>query len=161
MTASIMTGARALIKFNGQLVGMFSSCSWNYSLEVVPAFILGNHTAVALTNTGANAVAIECEGFRQVTDDGEYYGPHRTVGDRRLVPRLQDLLNDPGTFQITIEDRRTGKTIMKVTDCKSTGYRTALGARGQQTISVSFIGLRLGDESNVNPNDPGAPLINS
>jgi hypothetical protein len=158
-----MTGARALIKFNGQLVGMFSSCSWNYSLEVVPAFILGNHTAVALTNTGANAVAIECEGFRQVTDENDqnYYGPHRTVGTRRLVPRLQDLLNDPGTFDITIEDRRTGKTVMKATTCKATGYRTALGARGQQTISVSFIGLRLGDESNPSPNDPGAPLINS
>lgn len=142
MSASkIMTGARALLFINGKEIGIFSECSWSYRLDISPAYILGRYSVAETTYTGSDPVSLECAGFRPF--DGQVnLGPHQIVNGTSLVPLLNEL-SSYGNIDIEVFDRQTQQSVMKVVECKPTGYSTSLRARDQETLSIGFMGKRV------------------
>jgi hypothetical protein len=146
MQAQTFHGARAKIRIGGNLVGIFNSCSYGLAYDIQPIYTLGRFSPAELVPTGQEAISCSCTGFRIVDK-----GPHVVAG----LPFLQDLLNSEDTV-ITLEDRQTGKNIAVIEGIRAQSYQTAVNARGVQEITVSFIGLRISDESGINAESEGA-----
>ena len=150
-TSKIMTGARALIYIGNTQIGFFSSCDWSYAADVQPAYTLGRYSPAAITYVDTAPVMVSCAGFRAF-DGTASNGPHQTLAaGPKLVPTIDQLMSAP-SVDIVITDRYTNKTVMKVANAKATGYSTGLRAREQQSLSVTFMGMRVstGDEDGTN-----------
>jgi hypothetical protein len=150
--SKVLTGGRAVVSINNEIVGIFESCTYGANVGVEPIHILGRFGPVEITPTTYEAVNITCAGFR-VVDNGAHALPK--------FPKLQDLLN-LGPVTISVKDRQTGKSIMTATGCIPTTYSTGVNARATSRISVSYVGLKVSDEAGdqaegktaVNGSDP-------
>lgn len=140
MSQNIMHGARAQLIVNGRIVGLFTSVSYGLNYDVAPAFVLGRYSPAEITYTGQDAVSISASGYR-VVDNGAFV----VAG----LPKLQELMTF-SDMTLSIWDRQTNKKIMTVVGVKPVGFSTALSPRSQSDLSVSFLGLRLSDESAEN-----------
>lgn len=135
--SKVMTGARAVVSVDGNIVGLFESCSYGANISTEQIHILGRFGTVEVTPVSYEAINVQCSGFR-VIGAGVHTLPK--------FPKLQDLLN-LGSVQITITDRQTGANIMQVDGCVPTSYNTGVNARGTSRISINYIGVRISDES--------------
>jgi hypothetical protein len=144
--AKTLTGARARLYINGNLIGVFTSASYEVNYGVSPIYILGRYNAAELVYTDMDTVTVSCTGFR-VLDNG----PYGTMS----IPRLQDLLAHED-FSLYLEDRQGNKHVMTVENVRPLGYSTSTSARGIQDLSARFMGTVVHDESNPNDDDPGA-----
>ena len=132
-----MHGARAKVIVDGQVVGIFNSCSYGVAYDANPVYILGKFNPAEIALTGQEPISVQCGGFR-VIDNGPYV--------IASVPKLQDLLNHED-ITLSLVDRQSGKTVMTVVGVRPTGYSTDVAARGLQSLNVSFQGTAMGDES--------------
>lgn len=150
-TARTMSGARAQVALNGNIIGTFANVSYGVNIDIAPVNVLGRFSPAELVSTGQEAISVSCTGFRVLGA-----GPYATMS----VPKLQDLLNTE-TFTISIFDRQSGPTspIMIVTDCLSSGYSTSIAAKSLQELSVNYMGLTLSDESGTQAESPGASTL--
>lgn len=135
--AKTLTGARAVVSVDNQVVGLFESCSYGANIGVDPIHILGKFSVEEIVPTSYEAISVRCSGFR-VVDQGVHLLPK--------FPKLQDLLALQG-ITISIRDRQTGENIMTVVGCVPTSYDTAVNARASSRFSVSYTGIKLEDES--------------
>lgn len=135
--AKTLAGTRAVISVNNQVVGLFESCTYGVNIGTEPIHILGRFGPDEIVPTSYEAVTINCSGFR-VVDQGVHLLPK--------MPKLQDLLN-LGPITISIRDRQTGKLIMNAIGCIPTSYNTGVNARATSRISVTYVGIKLTDES--------------
>jgi hypothetical protein len=137
MPTKTMTGGRAVLSVDNQVVGIFESCTYGANVTVEPIHILGRFGPAEITQTAYEAVAINCNGFR-VIGQGAHVLPK--------FPKLQDLLN-LGRVTISIRDRQTGELIMTAIGCVPTSYNTGVNARQTSRVSVTYTGLKVTDES--------------
>lgn len=137
--SKVMTGARAIVSVDGNIVGLFEGCTYGANISTEQIHILGRYSTAEITPTSYEAITVSCQGFR-VIGAGVHTLPK--------FPKLQDLIN-LGSVQISITDRQTGETIMQVDSCIPTSYNTGVNARGTSRISVNYIGLRVSDESDA------------
>jgi hypothetical protein len=135
--SKVMTGGRAVVSVDNQVVGIFESCTYGANVSVEPIHILGRFGPTEITPTGYEAVAINCNGFRVIGN-----GPHVLP----KFPKLQDLLN-LGAVTISIRDRQSGELIMTAIGCIATSYNTGVNARQTSRLSVSYTGLKVTDEN--------------
>lgn len=143
----VITGARAKVYINNQLVGIFDSCTVSGNLGTEPIFILGRYAPDEIALTSSEAVTINCSGFR-VVGAGIHTLP--------AVPLVQDLLNfDP--FTITVVDRQTGETIETILGCVPTSHNTNYNAKATSKVNISYVGTIAYNED-ANDNDPGNSL---
>jgi hypothetical protein len=147
--AKTLTGPRAVISVDGQVVGLFESCSYGVNIGTEPIHILGRFSADEIATTSYEAVTINCSGFR-VVDQGVHILPK--------MPKLQDLLN-LGPVTISIRDRQTGKLIMTAIGCIPNSYSTGVNARATSRISVTYVGVRAFDESGPQDESSGATSL--
>lgn len=145
--SNILTGARAKIMINGNVVGLFSQCSWSIRQDKQPAFILGRHNPAEITPTTQEPVQLTLNGYR-VVDAGPYKVANATL--------LKDLLNEED-FTVSVIDRQTGKTIFQAVGCRVQGWSSGVAARGVSDIRLDIIGIRGEDEFGValNGDDEG------
>jgi hypothetical protein len=148
--AKVLTGGRAELSIDGVVVGIFESCTYGANVGVEPIFILGSFGPKEITPTSYEAISVNCSGFR-VVNSGAHVLPK--------FPKLQDLLN-LGAITISIRDRQAGANsdpIMVVTGCVPVSYNTGVNAKATSRLQVSYIGLKLadesGDQSEQNPTD--------
>lgn len=134
--AQILTGARAKVLINGNLVGLFSNCSWSLRQDKVPQFILGRYNPAEITPTSQEAVNITLTGYRVVNA-----GPY-VVADATL---LKNLLNEED-FTVVILDRQTNEAIFTATGCRVTGWSSGVAAKGVSDLRIEVIGLLGEDE---------------
>lgn len=134
--AQILTGARAKVLINGNLVGLFSTCSWSIRQEKVPVWILGRYSPAEIVPTTQEAVTLDLRGYR-VVDAGPYKVANATL--------LKNLL-DEEDFSVAILDRQTGKTIFTAVGCRVAGWSSGVANRGVSDISINVIGMRGEDE---------------
>lgn len=134
--AKILTGARAKVLINGQLVGLFSQCTWSIRQGKDPAFILGRYNPAEITPTTQEAVQLSLSGYR-VVDAGPYKVANATL--------LKNLLNEED-FSIAILDRQTNKTIFTAVGCRVQGWSSGVAARGVSDIRIDVTGIRGEDE---------------
>lgn len=146
--SQIMTGARARLIIDGKVKGIFTDCSWGMPLSAEPAHILGAYAPVEITYTAAEAIQINCRGWRIVG-----FGPHK----EGLVPSLSQLLTH-NAITLSVMDRQTGRNIMTVVHCRPVGYQSGVAARQQSEISQAFIGLRIHDEDTTNAEPDASKL---
>jgi hypothetical protein len=135
--AKTLTGSRAVVSVDNQVVGLFESCTYGSNIGTEPIHILGRFGPDEIAPTSYEAVTINCSGFR-VVDQGVHQLPK--------MPKLQDLLG-LGPITISIRDRQTGELIMTAIGCIPTSYNTGVNARATSRIQVTYVGLKLTDES--------------
>ena len=135
--ANTLTGPRAVVSVDNKVVGIFESCTYGANIGTEPIHILGKFGAAEIAPTSYEAVTVNCSGFR-VVDQGVHVLPK--------MPKLQDLLN-LGPVSISIRDRQTGKLIMNAIGCIPNSYNTGVTARATSRVSITYIGLKVTDES--------------
>src|ERR1700734_369389 len=109
-----LTGNRALVYVNGNLVGLFDSVNYTTSIGTDPIFILGASNSQEIAITSQEVINLNCSGFR-VVGFGVYTLP--------AVPQLADLMNFEA-LTITIVDRQSGATILTALGCVPNNYGT-------------------------------------
>lgn len=137
MPSKIMTGARAKVYVDNQLVGIFESCNYNASVGVEPIHILGRYSPDEITPTSYEAVTLSCSGFK-VVGNGVHVLPK--------APKLQDLLNLEA-ITIAVVDRQTGETLLTAIGCVATAWNGNYNTRATSRLTVNYTGLRISDES--------------
>ena len=137
MATKVLTGARAKVYVNNQLVGIFETCTYNSNIGVEAIHLLGRYSPDEITPTSYEAVTLSCSGFR-VINSGPYTLP--------AVPMLQDLLTLDGVT-ITVVDRQTGVAMLTAIGCVATGYNGNHNARATSRVTINYTGLRISDES--------------
>ena len=143
----VVTGARAKVYVNNQLVGIFESCTVSSSLGTEPIFLLGRYAPDEIAITSSEAVNVTCSGFRVVGA-----GLH-TLPAYPLVSDL--LLFDP--FTITVVDRQTGETLETILGCTPSSQNTNYNAKATSKVNITYIGT-LGFNEDANDSDPGNTL---
>lgn len=143
----VVTGARAKVYVNNNLVGIFESCTVSGNLGTEPIFLLGRYSADEIAITSSEVVNVSCSGFR-VVGAGVHTLP--------AVPLVQDLLNfDP--FTITVVDRQTGETLETILNCVPTSHNANYNAKATSKVNISYQGTISYNEDAAD-NDPGTSL---
>ena len=137
MASKVMTGSRAKIYIDNQLIGIFDSCQYNSNIGVEPIHILGRYSPDEITPTSYEAVTLNCSGFR-VIGAGIHTLPK--------FPKVQDILGLEGVT-ITVVDRQTSKAILTAIGCIGTTSSGGYNARATSKIQINYTGLRIADES--------------
>lgn len=154
MADNIFSGARAIIKIQGQPVGLFTQCSWGQTYGLVPNHILGAEAPAELTSTHQDAIAVDLTGFHILQN---------FVFTKAGMPQLQNLLSGnpnnsqyPGTnyLTLTIEDKVTGAEVANITYAKAFRWGTQTVARDISTFTVSMLGRFITTSDNLNDGEP-------
>jgi hypothetical protein len=159
MATKVLTGARAKMYVNNQLVGIFETATYNVNIGTEPIHILGRYGPNEITPTSYEAVTLSCSGFR-IVGAGPHTGSpsanNSGVGEASTagpaVPMLQDLLNFT-SVTLAVVDRQTGVTILTALGCVPTGYSGNHNARATSRVTINYTGLSIADESG--PQDEG------
>ena len=134
---NVITGGRAYVTVNNNVVAIFDSVTYNVTYGNEPIHILGNYGAQEIAITSQEAINLTCTGFRIVGD-----GPY---GDAS-VPTLGQLLGLE-SMTITITDRQTGAVILNVGNCVPVGYNGNHNAKATSKLTINYLGTVIGDES--------------
>lgn len=149
MSQKTMNGARAKVRVDGQIVGIFDSCQYGANLGTEAIHILGRYSADEIAINSYEAVQVNCSGFR-IVDQGMHVLP--------AAPKVQDLLNFQ-RIQLEIEDRQTKKNIGIIKDCVPQSWGEAQQAKGTTRINISYIGIQLSDEDGDQAESDGATTL--
>lgn len=144
-----MTGARAKVRVDGNIVGVFDSCQYGANIGTEPIHILGRYSADEISITSYEAIQVSCSGFR-IVDQGVHVLP--------AAPQLQDLLNFD-TVQLEVEDRQSGSNIMIVKNCVPQSWSEAQQAKGTTRFNITYLGTILSDESGDQDESDGATTL--
>lgn len=145
--AKTFHGARAKVLVDGDLVGIFDSCSYSVNIGAEPIHTLGRFSPQEIVQTSYEAVAVQCSGFRLI-GNGAHMLPK--------VPKLQDLLNLQ-SITLVLVDRQShdgvgninpdNRPIMTVQNCIPISYSTGANAKSTSRIQVTYLGTHASDES--------------
>jgi hypothetical protein len=148
--SQILTGARAKVFINGNLVGLFASANWSIRQDKTPVFILGRYNPADIVPTAQEAVTLDLTGYRVIG-----LGPY-VVGGATL---LQNLLNEDD-FNVALYDRQTGSLIFNASGCRVTGWSSGVTSRGISDLRLSVVGIVANDESAPNGDDDSSSAAN-
>jgi len=149
MTQRTMTGARAKVRVDGNIVGIFDSCQYGANVGTEPIHLLGRYSPDEISINSYEAVSVSCSGFR-VVGNGVHTLP--------AAPKLQDLLQFE-TVQLEVEDRQSGQNIATVKNCVPVSWGEAQQAKGTTRINISYIGTVLSDEDGDQEESDGATTL--
>lgn len=150
----VLHGARVKVLFGGVPVGIFTDCSYQYSIDDQEAYILGRYGPAEIALVGAQPISGNLNGWRVID-----FSPFKQLGRGnndspiRLVPMLQDLLRHEDTT-LTLVDRVTGKFIANVIGVRTLGVGSGVQNRQLSTVGIPFKGLALTDENGTSA-EPG------
>lgn len=149
MPQKTMTGARAIIKVDSVIVGLFDSCQYGANIGTEPIHLLGRYSPDEISINSYEAISVSCSGFR-VVGQGVHELPQ--------APLLQDLLQFE-SVQIDIEDRQTGENIMTVKNCVPQSWSEAQQAKGTTRFNITYLGTILSNESGDQDESGGATTL--
>lgn len=139
-TSPIFHGAKAKVKLDHKVVGIFTSCTWSYANDLHIAYVLGRTGPAAATYTGREAVNLTLTGFKVIGAGAQ------TV---HSAPQLKDLLSYPGV-QIEILERgdsKTGdQTVMRCDEFFANNISSGVNARTISDITVTGQALSIADD---------------
>jgi len=143
MATGIMNGARAKVGFwdsttsSIRFIGIYSSISYNYSLDQQGAFILGRYSAASIDTVAADLVHISASGFR-VVNHGPMVEGH--------FPRL-DQLAKAGYLSLAVMDRQSDTIVANITNVRPMSYSSGFTMRTLSTVDMTYVGILVSDES--------------
>lgn len=150
----VMSGARAKFGFINpgeapEYVGIFNNVSYGLTYDAQPIYILGDYRPAEIEYTAQEPVNITASGWRVID-----HGPHKAG----KVPHLQDLLRHEYLTLTVIDRQNPTKNLAVFKNVRPTGYSTTISARNLEEITVTFVAIRVDDESGVNE-DPTAQAL--
>lgn len=134
--ANVWSGPRARLKINGAVVGFASGVSGSESVEYEPVDVLDllevrEYVPVAYRST------FNAQIFRLIGNSLKAQG---------IFPREENILTS-GDLDAALEDRVTGKTMALFQGVKCSEHSWDVSARSIVNESVSFVCIRVRDES--------------
>jgi hypothetical protein len=147
-------GARAILKINGTVAGIFNNVSYGLRYTQETVYTLGNHAPKEIVLTSQEPVSVSASGFRVINA-----GPHKEYGAdaKKLVPTLSDLLGDV-EIELTIVDRQNAdQVLMHVGRATPVGFSSGMTARSLTEMSVDFVGITMETDGLAMSEAPGAP----
>ena len=145
-TGKVITGARAVVRVNGNIVGIFESCSVAKNFGTEPIFILGSYIPREIAITSSEVVTVTCAGFRVVGTG---------LNTLPAVPLVSDLLTFDA-LTITVVDRQSGQTLETIQNCVPTSDNTNYNAKASSRVNVTYTGTIGWNEDQTADNDSGS-----
>jgi hypothetical protein len=145
----VLTGARALVIHNGDVIGFCSGINASEEVMYEPVDTLDSLPTREHAPVGYR-VTLSAQVFRTV---GHSVGVSTTdkpgsLKEQQLFPRLEQILRLDGV-ELMIQDRNTGKTIALFTGVKAQSYNFSITARGIVGQNLQFVAIRMLDESEI------------
>jgi len=134
-TPKVLTGARAILKLNGDLVVFATDVSYSIESEFKPLREIDNSLPAELT-PGQISVQVVASGLRI---------PNGSPTLSRLFPTVLNAMRQP-YCTIEIRDRLTDATILYVDRAQMTRRSGRVSARGMGSETWTFIGIAWWDE---------------
>jgi len=147
--SKVLVGSRAKIFIDQVLVGIFESCNWNQNFGNEAIHILGRFSPDEIVITSAEAIPVNCSGFR-VVGNGVHTLPK--------VPKIQDLMNLEDMI-LQVIDRQTGETIFSCLGVKAVGSSGGVQARATSRVTINYMGTRMQDEDGAQDESAGAASL--
>ena len=147
--SKVLTGARAKVYVDQELVGIFESCNWNQNFGNEAIHILGRFTPDEIVITSAEAVPVNCSGFK-VVGAGVHTLPK--------VPKIQDLL-DIEDIILQVVDRQTQETFFNCLGAKAVGHSGGVQAKATSRVTINYMGTRMQDEDGAQDESAGAAFL--
>jgi hypothetical protein len=153
MAFGVMSGARAKLGFYDSdtnstiFVGIYSSVSYNYSIDSQGVWIIGRYSAASIDNVSVDLVHVSTSGWRVVN--------HGPMAEGRF-PRL-DQLAKAGYLSMAVMDRQSDTIIANITQLRPLSYSSGFTMRTLSTVDMSYSGILISDETaKDNDEDPSA-----
>jgi hypothetical protein len=144
--ASTLVGARCKLFIDGQPVGLFANVSYSVEYGAQDIYTLGKYNAQEIVYTDMGTVNVRVSGFRVME-----HGPYAEMS----VPKLQELLGHDDIVLQIVDRQGAGdqqkENVVTVYNVRPLGYEFDTQARGVASLSASFRGITIKDESDVNP----------
>ena len=140
----VFTGARARLMINGRKVGYATNVSGSEELTLEGIDVLDNIQTEEFVPTGY-AISFSCSTVRVIGETVKSLGIFPSIG-KSPDEHLQNILTS-GDLVVVIMDNKTKKAMMTVEQCKCSGQNFTVNARGVVGQDLSFVGIRMLDES--------------
>ena len=140
------TGARARFSIEGRKVGYATNCAGSTEIEYQPIEVLDNIEVEEFVPV-AYRVTFTASRVRIVGDSLKSEGFFPSSGSTP-EEHLQNILLQ-GDMVATIEDSKTGNIMMTLEQVKIQSYNWTLNARGLVGEDITFVAVRMKDESEV------------
>lgn len=142
------SGARAVLMYNGAVIGFASGCDGTEEIMYEPVEVL-NKLEVAEHVPVGYRVSFRARIFRTIARGGglaeENPGSMKEMG---VFPKLDEILTVEGVEAVLI-DSLTKKVVSMVQGCKASTLNWDVAARGIVAQDVQFVAIRMKDESEV------------
>jgi hypothetical protein len=146
----VFSGARAIFKFNGEIVGFASGVSGSEEITYDPVDTLDHLETREHVPTGYR-VTFSAQVFRTISrgveDDVNAPG---SLKEQNIFPKFLDILRLDGVDAL-IQDEITKKVLFYLTTVKTTSYNFNITARGIVGQNVNFVAILALDESELSP----------
>ena len=134
--------------------GSFQSISWGLNYTAEPIYTLGNFGPKEIVYTSQDAISITGSMWHSFE-----HGAHAEAE----IPALQSLLLYEN-LELVLTDKQAeaqGKDgrVAKFRGVVPLGYQTSVSSRQTKEITVTFMALRVDDESVTNAESPGSPNL--
>lgn len=145
----LFTGARARFSLNGTKVGYARNVSVSEEIQYDPVEILDNIEVEEFVAT-AYRVTFSASQFRIVGVTIKSQGFFPNTGNNPQE-HLENILVS-GDLVATVEDTRTSKIFATIEQVKTASHNWTIDARGVVGEDITFVAIRVKDESEVNVN---------
>lgn len=146
----VISGARSLFLFNGEVVGFASGISGSeeYQYEAIDTL---DHLEVREHVPVAYRVSLQAQMFRTVSqgasDDVNAPG---SIKQQQIFPTFSNIFRIQGVDAVIQDDKQlTGKVLHQYQGVKTSSYNFNITARAVVGMNVSFVAIRALDESEV------------
>lgn len=145
------SGARARFYFNGTQVAYASGCDGSEEIMMEPVEVLDNLPVKEHVPVGYR-VTFNANIFRTVASGASTDVAPGSLKEQGIFPKFGQrgeriLTMTPVT--VFIQDRNTGKVLYVIEGVKPTSHNFSITARGVVAQNVSFVAIKMMDESEV------------
>jgi hypothetical protein len=145
----VFSGARAIFKFNNEVVAFAQGVSGSEEIVYEPVDVLDN-LAVAEHVPTAYRVTFSAQIFRTVANGPSMDDRPGSLKQQNIFPRFLDILRLQGV-DVCIQDEITGQVLHLLQQVKTASTNFSVNARSIVGQNVTFVAIRALDESEINP----------
>jgi hypothetical protein len=150
-----MTGARAILSITAgakkKIVAFATNVGYRIAIPHAPVNVLGRYSAARYEPLGYD-VTVNCGVLRFTKAGGAGNAPDNSA--HTIQPALQDIL-DSEDLAIEILDRKTGETLITVSQARLTDRGGNMGSRDMLAENWTFVGVVAGDDSRTEQSEGG------
>ena len=145
----VVSGARCAFYFNGDVIGYASGVSVSEDIRMEPVEVLNRLAVAEHVPVGYN-VSLSCSVFRTVSPNqvSNNVSSPGSLKQQNIFPRYDQILRVEGCDAV-LYDELAKKMLAKFEQVKCTSHGFSAGARSLLLENVSFVAIKVYDESEV------------